>query len=281
MWPVDVAPLFLDSAGLGGAEKRDTGNHVVDGDQRHTPPPPDRPSLPTPPMCGSLLQAQVEPDSSVTEVVVVDGSVGGSAGGGGLRQILFPDGDDYDGLPNKVFGSAAGGTPADDLFRAIAFEKDERLLTASELFELAAAVGLLALMPGGSSEISECAQALFERARDAKLPHPELLVLGSLPNEVMVNSLSKAWRGRNEEHGYLLTYARGLHRARKRDFFGAAKIYSSMLEDEAAWTCPEVYEDAHAFFFIPIDPHGTPEPEPMDESELAQAIQMVTPPPTI
>ena len=275
--PCDLAAgdvVVVDSTRLDGAEVGYMGDHGIDGS---IPTPlPDHPSLPTPPMpmCGPFSRDQGVPcDLAAGDVVVVDSSVGGSTGGGGVqREILSTDG--YRKLANKVFALAAAGTPPDDLFGDLThLVKDERLLTDSDLFELAAAVGLLALMPGRSPEIEECAQALLECARKAKLPPSELLVLASLPDEVMVNRLACALHVCKEEHGYLLTCARDLHCARKRDFLGAAEIYSGMLEDEDDWTFPAPFDEAHALCFIPIDP------EPMDDDELEEAIKMVTPDP--
>ena len=268
VWPLPT--LFLGNSGLGGDEKGDRGDPEVRGDHTAIPPPP--PGHP------SLLVPHVDVDQG-RPCGLATKEVGGAGGvGDELRRTLLTDGCGK--LANKAFALAVGGTPPDALYEVLEpIAKEKRHLTATDSFELAAAMGLLALMPEGSSKIAECAQELFERARETELPPSELLVLAVLAaDEAMVNCLAKTALGRKDEHGYLLTYARGLHRARKRDFLGAAKIYSSMLEDEAAWTCPEVYEEAYAYFFVPI---VDPQPEPMDESELAQAIQMVTPPPTL
>ena len=267
--------LSLGNSGLGGDEKGENGDPEVRGDQNPIPTPPNDPT--PPPTCGPFPPGQGGPCGLATEEVVV---VGGCAAGGGLHGILSTN--DYVGLVAEVVGSAARGTPPNELFWLLDFfVRDGRLLTNPALFNLAASVGLLALMPGGSPEIAECAQALLVRAYETELPPFELLVLASLPNEVMVNSLAEeAMHGCKDEHGYLLTFARGLHRARQRDFFGAAKIYSGMLQDEDEWRYPEQYDDAIPFFFIPIEA-AAGQPVPMDADELEEALKAVTPPPTV
>ena len=234
--------------GSGGAEEASWVYSEVHGGQKPIPSPPT--SSTSSPAVGAREAhvVQVGPTKMAPEMVP-----GAEGFPGELDEILSAD--DLAGLFPAIFGLAAGGAPTEELFGKLEPLTQDGLLLTNEdaVFQLAAAMALLALKAGGSSEIAECAHALLECARAIELPDSEILLLASLPDEPTANRLAEMRFFCKEEHVYLLTIARGLHRERNRDFFGAAKIYSSMVGDEEALKMPVEFEDAIEHFFKPIE----------------------------